>query len=64
VPRNWPGFEITFRREKTTYRIVVENPSHVQTGVRSVSVDGITCAAGEIDLASDGKIHQVLVTMG
>ncbi len=64
LPHDWPGFEITFRRGNTTYRIVVENPTHVQTGVRSVSLDGIACPAGEIHLTSDGKVHQVLVTMG
>jgi cyclic beta-1,2-glucan synthetase len=64
LPRDWPGFEITFRRGNTTHRIVVKNTGHVQTGVRSVSLDGVACSAGEILLASDGKVHQVLLTMG
>ena len=55
VPKDWPGFEITFRHGETTYQIVVENPTHVQTGVRSVSLDGNACPAAEIHLASDGK---------
>ena len=64
VPKNWPGFQITFRRGETTYQIVVENPNQVQTGVRSVTLDGNVCATGEIPLANDGKTHRMLVTMG
>jgi len=64
VPKSWPGFEITFRRGNTTYRIVVENPNHVQTGVRSVLLDGAVCTPSGIPLQVDGKIHEVSVTMG
>jgi cyclic beta-1,2-glucan synthetase len=64
LPRYWPGFEITFRRGNTTHRIVVKNTGHVQTGVRSVSLDGVVCPRSEIPLTNDGKVHQVLVTMG
>ena len=64
IPKDWPGFEITFRHGGTTYQIVVENPNQGRTGVRSVSLDGNVCSKAEILLSSDGKTHQVAVMMG
>jgi len=64
VPKDWPGFQVTFRRGATTYQIVVENPNRVQKGVRSITLDGNACPASGIPLQDDGKSHQALVTMG
>ncbi len=48
VPRWWREFEITYRREKTTYRIKVENPLAISHGVASVELDGQMLTNDEI----------------
>ena len=40
IPRDWPGFEISFRYHSAHYEVVVENPAGVMRGVRYVELDG------------------------
>jgi len=64
VPRWWRDFEITYRRDHTTYRIRVENPLAVSRGVASVELDGARQADDEIPLSDDGQTHVVRVVLG
>jgi len=64
VPRWWREFEITYRREKTTYRIKVENPLAISHGVASVELDGQMLTNDEISLSDDGQTHIVRVVLG
>jgi cyclic beta-1,2-glucan synthetase len=40
VPRNWPGFGISFTYHSARYEVEVENPAGVMRGVEAVDVDG------------------------
>ncbi len=64
IPRGWPGFELTYRYRKSTYRIAVENPDGVETGVRSVSVNGNAVTGEAITLTDDGGSYEVRIVMG
>jgi len=64
IDARWPSFEITYRRGGATYRILVENPSGVERGVRSLTVDGRELNGDPIDLKDDGGRHEVRVVMG
>jgi cyclic beta-1,2-glucan synthetase len=64
IPRGWREFEITYRRNGTTYRIKVENPHALNSGVASLELDGVIQANGEVLLSNDGLTHQVRVVMG
>lgn len=65
IPRNWPGYSISFRYRSAIYQITVDNPSRVSRGVASVSLDGrILAARANIPIADDGATHQVLVVLG
>jgi cyclic beta-1,2-glucan synthetase len=64
VPKDWPRFELTYRHGTATYHVVVENPSGVERGVRGVELDGTPAAEGVIQLADDGRTHEVKVVMG
>jgi cyclic beta-1,2-glucan synthetase len=64
VPSGWPGFELTYRHGSATYHIMVENPTGVERGVRSVTLDGAEVAGGVVALADDGRRHEVRVVMG
>jgi cyclic beta-1,2-glucan synthetase len=64
IPRFWREFEITYRRGPTTYRIKVENPQSLSSGVAQVFVDGIEQSSEEIALVDDHKSHEVRIVMG
>jgi len=64
VPRWWREFEITYRREKTIYRIKIENPLAISHGVASVELDGQVLTNDVISLSDDGQTHNVRVVLG
>ncbi len=64
IPADWPGFEIAYRFQSSTYRIRVENPEGVEHGVRAIHLDGTPCPGGIVPLLVDGREHEVRVQMG
>ena len=61
IPAQWDGFEAVRRWRGAVYQIRVENPGHVEKGVRLLEVDGQT--AETIPVFSSGA-HSVRVVMG
>jgi cellobiose phosphorylase len=64
IPRDWPGFRITYRFGPTTYEIQVDNPDHVNQGVQQVSLNGRELPDKVIPLAQDGGKYSVLIVLG
>jgi len=65
IPKQWPGFEMTFKFGASQYRIVVSNPDAVNAGVRSVVFDGREQPTAQgIPLFDDGVDHLAEVTLG
>jgi cyclic beta-1,2-glucan synthetase len=64
IPREWPGFEAVFRRNTTSYRIVVENPNGVNSGVERLELDGADQTGRDVALLDDGATHVVKVVLG
>jgi cyclic beta-1,2-glucan synthetase len=66
IPRGWTGFEITYKYGSSRYRIAVENPQGVSTGVHRATLDGreISATPCEITLVDDGTYHYGVVTLG
>ncbi len=64
IPKAWDGFEVTRVLRGTTYKVRVKNPSHVCKGVKSLVVDGKTISGHIVPLFTDGKTHEVEVTLG
>jgi cellobiose phosphorylase len=64
IPGSWKGFraERVFRGAR--YLIEVENPDGVESGVRSVRVDGRPHEGRVLPLAAAGGVLRVHVTMG
>ena len=60
-PAQWDGFEAVRCWRGAVYRIRVENPGHVEKGVRLLEVDGQT--AETVPVFSSGA-HSVRVVMG
>lgn len=66
IPKAWPRFKITLRHGTARYEIVVENPDGVCRGVAYAECDGAVIEARpfRLPLASDGRVHHVLVRLG
>jgi cyclic beta-1,2-glucan synthetase len=68
IPRDWPGFSMTFRYHSARYEIEVESPGGSMRGVTAAEVDGQPARVDEegawIPLADDGTAHVVRVLMG
>jgi len=66
IPKAWPSFEMTLRHHATHYRISIENPRRVSSGVSHAELDGVALVAGQarIDLVDDGEAHELRVVLG
>ena len=66
IPRGWPGFEITYKHGRSRYRIAVENPRGVSTGVSRATLDGreMPGTPCEITLVDDGTYHYGRIILG
>jgi cellobiose phosphorylase len=69
IPREWPGFQLTYRhrgpQHVSCYEVSVENPGKVCRGVASIELDGQTMVAGDaIALSDDGQTHKLRIVLG
>jgi cyclic beta-1,2-glucan synthetase len=67
VPTSFARYEIDYRHGSSVYRVVVENPGRVSSGVASLEVDGKTVSlpsGPRIRLVDDGRTHDVRVVLG
>ncbi len=64
IPADWPGFRVTRRFRNAVYEIAVENPDHVHSGVRSVTLDGQPHHGNLLPVFADGATHAVRIVIG
>ncbi|HEY2713219.1 MAG TPA: glucoamylase family protein [Chthoniobacterales bacterium] len=64
IPKEWSGFKMRYRYQRTEYYITVENPNHCSHGVTLVELDGVTMPSKTIALLNDADSHQVRIVMG
>lgn len=64
IPAKWDRFEVTRPFRGVTYHITVENPDHVQSGVKEILVDGKKIEGQLIKPFSYPKTCKVHVIMG
>jgi len=64
IPAKWDGFEITRKFRGATYLIKVENPNHVNKGVKKVMIDGNIHQSNVLPLFAEGTTHSVVVELG
>lgn len=62
IPGEWNEFKAQRKWRGATYKIEVENPSHVMKGIKEISVDGIK--VDKINIGEDGRTYNVKVVMG
>jgi N,N'-diacetylchitobiose phosphorylase len=63
IPSSWPGFKVTRVWRGATYEIAVENPGHVEKGVRSISLNGKPIR-GTVPAQPAGTRNTVVAVMG
>ena len=64
IPAAWDGFNATRQFRGDTYEIEVKNPSHVQKGVATLTIDGKAVDGCVIPFVGDGATHKVEVVLG
>ena len=64
IPKDWDGFKMTRKFRGATYKIEVQNPSHVSKGVRETWVNGEKMSSNLVPLLEKGKQHSVKIIMG
>lgn len=64
IPSDWKGFSVTRKFRGATYEITVENPSGVQKGILSVTLDGKPVDGNVLPVLPAGTVAKVQVVMG
>jgi cyclic beta-1,2-glucan synthetase len=64
IPAAWPGFEVVWHDGATIVRIQVDNPRGVNSGVERMLLDGERLEPPILPRLTDGRTHEVQVTMG
>jgi cellobiose phosphorylase len=65
VPAGWAGFTVRRRFRGAEYQIAVENPRHVESGVRVIEVDGVAVdPSSPLPVAPAGATVRVRVELG
>ncbi len=64
IPNYWEGFQISYKYRSTKYRIKVDNPDKVSSGVNYITLDGTKVKTEGIKLINDENEHEITVIMG
>ena len=64
IPHTMDGFTLRRVWRGATYEIVVENPDHLEKGVKAMTVDGKPLQGSVLPLAAEGAEVNVQVVMG
>ena len=66
IPAAWNGFKVVRHFRGAEYNIEVRNPSHVNKGVASVTVNGTELPPGQntVPVMPAGSTNRIVVTMG
>ncbi len=64
IPHDWEGYKVSRRFRGATYNVDIRNPEHVCRGVKRVTVDGKAIDGNVLPVFADGKVHDVVVTLG
>src|SRR5262249_51546636 len=63
IPAHWSGFKVRRKFRGAVYEIKVENPDGINSGIRSVTVDGQPYTSNLLPVFADGKTHPVKIIL-
>lgn len=64
IPKKWPGFKVKRFLRESTYRITVENPDHVSSGVKTLTFNGKQIQGNLIKLPKSKGTYDIRVVLG
>lgn len=64
IPKSWEGFKVNRKFRGSVYQIEVENPDHVSSGIKDISIDGKKTDDLMIPAFKDGKTHKIKIVLG
>lgn len=64
IPAQWDGFKMTKKFRGKHLNITVKNPMHVQSGVKSMTVNGKTANGNKICAADMADVNEIEVVLG
>ena len=64
IPKAWDGYQVTREFRGDRFQIQINNPNHVSTGVKTMTVDGSVVDGNILPVFGDGKEHEVVVVLG
>ncbi len=64
IPAEWDKVTLTRTYRGATYNITVNNPNGVESGVKSVTLDGVAVDGNFIPVDVSGSTHDITVTLG
>jgi len=64
IPSHWDGFSVIRKFRNAVYQIQVDNPSHVNKGIKEIIMDGTAIDSNRVDAFEDGSEHVIKVVMG
>ena len=64
ISKEWKEFSVKRNFRGATYDITIKNPNGVETGVKSITLDGKSIEGNTLPPIGDGKVHKVEVILG
>lgn len=64
IPSKWDGFKMTKKFRGKLLNIVVKNPDHVQSGVKSMTMNGKAVSGNKIFAADMADVNEIEVVLG
>ena len=64
IPSDWSGFEITREFRGVVYKIEVENPEGVNTGIKEITINGKLTNTNIIQASTNDSVINVKIIMG
>ena len=64
IPKEWDGYEVTRKYRGATYHIKIENPDHIQKGVKKLTINGTEIPGNKIPVAPVSETIEVKVLLG
>lgn len=64
IPDSWDGYKLSFQQNGSHYDIQVENPDHVESGVRKILLNGEELNEKAIPIQKNSGNHTVRIIMG
>lgn len=64
IPSDWDGYSVERKFRNAVYSIKVENPNHVNSGIKEIILDGNKIEGNVLPELKDNLVHKVKVIMG